>query len=323
MPNRPNQKIKLRWDRIIGVIVIFVAIISLIIFGISKCGKENVDRPKNPPAKSDGKTTTTQPTEPLPDLGEQVVKISQSDLNKGNLIVANSQYMYQGTPAVVSIQEKKNIHFFTAFSDLTCTEETILAFNELTSAYYAENQAEDIRIISAYDTSTKTADGITGLSIKIGIVFSDGVYNAYAYDPDDEKVYNWITKYAHNYGFVTRYPKNKTGVTGVESSDSIFRYVGIPHATYMYQNSLCLEEYIELVKTHTKNNPLIITTAPVNSTTTDTSSTATAPLTTPSKTYQVFYLPSAGATTEFSIPASASYTVSGDNMSGFVVTVAL
>ena len=43
-----------------------------------------------------------------------------------------------------------------------------------------------------------------------------------------------------------------------------FRYVGIPHAAYMTENNLCLEEYVELVKGYTSASPLQVTVSDVS-----------------------------------------------------------
>ena len=49
---------------------------------------------------------------------------------------------------------------------------------------------------------------------------------------------------AHDYGFIERYPKGKEGITGIAHEPWHFRYVGVPHARYMTQMRLTLEEYL-------------------------------------------------------------------------------
>lgn len=58
------------------------------------------------------------------------------------------------------------------------------------------------------------------------------------------KEYSWMIKNAANYGFILRYPKDKTNVTNVIYEPWHFRYVGKEHAQKIAQSSLCLEEYI-------------------------------------------------------------------------------
>ncbi len=53
----------------------------------------------------------------------------------------------------------------------------------------------------------------------------------------------FIYNNAHKYGFILRYPKDKECITGYPYEPWHFRYVGIKLATYLYENSMTLEEY--------------------------------------------------------------------------------
>ena len=48
---------------------------------------------------------------------------------------------------------------------------------------------------------------------------------------------------AHKYGFILRYPKDKTNITGYDYEPWHYRYIGIEHATYIYENSITFDEY--------------------------------------------------------------------------------
>jgi D-alanyl-D-alanine carboxypeptidase len=48
------------------------------------------------------------------------------------------------------------------------------------------------------------------------------------------------------YGFILRYPADKTEITGVMYEPWHFRYVGVDAATYIMENDLCFEEFLEL-----------------------------------------------------------------------------
>lgn len=54
----------------------------------------------------------------------------------------------------------------------------------------------------------------------------------------------WLVENAANFGFILRYPPEKSDITGISSEPWHFRYVGQPHATYMSQHGLTLEEYL-------------------------------------------------------------------------------
>lgn len=55
---------------------------------------------------------------------------------------------------------------------------------------------------------------------------------------------------AAHFGFVERYPKGKETITGIGHEPWHFRYVGIPHALIMTENDLTLEEYVEFIKSY-------------------------------------------------------------------------
>ncbi len=58
-------------------------------------------------------------------------------------------------------------------------------------------------------------------------------------------VWDWVKHHCHEYGFIWRYPKQKSDITGIDNEDWHFRYVGVEAATYMMTNYLCLEEYLQ------------------------------------------------------------------------------
>ncbi|MBR2812650.1 MAG: M15 family metallopeptidase [Solobacterium sp.] len=59
------------------------------------------------------------------------------------------------------------------------------------------------------------------------------------------ELYTWLSNYAYVYGFVQRYPSDKSDITHVENEPWHYRYVGKEAAKIMVQEGLCLEEYLE------------------------------------------------------------------------------
>lgn len=57
-------------------------------------------------------------------------------------------------------------------------------------------------------------------------------------------VYLWLQENSYKYGFIFRYPGNKTDITGVAEEVWHYRYVGVEAASEMYERGLCLEEYL-------------------------------------------------------------------------------
>ena len=55
----------------------------------------------------------------------------------------------------------------------------------------------------------------------------------------------WMAEHCAEYGFIIRYPEDKEDVTEINYEPWHVRYVGIPAATYIMENGLCLEEFNE------------------------------------------------------------------------------
>lgn len=58
-------------------------------------------------------------------------------------------------------------------------------------------------------------------------------------------MYTWMVENAEDYGFILRYPKGKTDITGVIYESWHWRFVGINTAKEMNSLKMTLEEYVE------------------------------------------------------------------------------
>jgi len=65
-------------------------------------------------------------------------------------------------------------------------------------------------------------------------------------DFETTKEFAWLTAHGHEYGFILRYPKDKTAITQITYEPWHWRYVGIGPATAMKKSGQCLEEYLGL-----------------------------------------------------------------------------
>lgn len=55
----------------------------------------------------------------------------------------------------------------------------------------------------------------------------------------------WLAENSYKFGFILRFPKDKTEITGISFEPWHFRYVGRYHASKMYELGYCLEEYFD------------------------------------------------------------------------------
>lgn len=58
------------------------------------------------------------------------------------------------------------------------------------------------------------------------------------------KAGRWVARNAHKYGFIVRYPKGKTSITGYAYEPWHLRHVGVKVATHLYKKGLTLDEYL-------------------------------------------------------------------------------
>ncbi len=273
------------------------------------------------PNEPDGNDPST------PAITYQMLSKSYADVYAGELIVVRQPSQAYHFPAVESLQSiiegRQKINGSPVYIVPNVNNPPKLqpaaaaAFNNMMAQYYSLAGGTPLTAYKAYRTyeqqeGHKTPAGYsehhTGLLIAI---------------TNDEKVsaldltrHSWLLENCHSYGFIQRYPSAKAGTTGINYDYSeAFRYVGIPHASYIAANGLCLEEYINLLRdNHTSTGGsdgkhLAIDVNKDNI-----------------ADYEVYYvLAKTGedALTAVPVPIGYDYTVSGDNSGGFIVTVTL
>jgi hypothetical protein len=156
-----------------------------------------------------------------------------------------------------------------------------------------------------------SSDVHTGYSIVLTV--ADKV-NPYLTDESNKVLADWLNANAYKFGFVVRYPENKSEITGVSNYTHAFRYVGVSHATFMKEHDLCLEEYIAYLKENTSHKTALTIKAADG------------------VTYSVYYKTIKNVGDIVKVPVLTpnpdgsqkySYTVSGTNEGGVVVTVKL
>jgi D-alanyl-D-alanine carboxypeptidase len=141
----------------------------------------------------------------------------------------------------------------------------------------------------------------TGLTFDIRISVKDQPEIEYLNDAEQA----WIVANCAKYGFILRYTDENKDITGILNEDWHFRYVGKAHASYMVENDLCLEEYIDLLR----EKHLYGFDEPLKYTVDETE-------------YTIYYFPASveNSTTNIYVPSS-NYEISGNNVDGFIVTI--
>ena len=61
---------------------------------------------------------------------------------------------------------------------------------------------------------------------------------------EDTEAFKWLSENAHKYGFILRYPKDKTDITKYSYEPWHYRFVGVFAASIIYEDNITLEEYL-------------------------------------------------------------------------------
>ena len=105
---------------------------------------------------------------------------------------------------------------------------------------YLSRQEQQERADRAEAISTPGADEHE-LGLTVDIV--DKSHQQRDMELTESDTYKWLSRHCWEYGFVIRYPEDKSDVTGREFMPWHYRYVGIESAQLMQELQLCLEEY--------------------------------------------------------------------------------
>ena len=88
-----------------------------------------------------------------------------------------------------------------------------------------------------------TSEHQTGLACDITDVYRDPKTIE---ECESTATYQWMSQHCQEYGFIVRFPDGKADITGIMYEPWHFRYVGVEAATYIMENGLCFEEFLDL-----------------------------------------------------------------------------
>jgi len=106
--------------------------------------------------------------------------------------------------------------------------------------------------VLTYSAYPGTSEHQTGLCVDLITSEMEGLWNFGSETPNnpydkgfaETDAFEWLKCNAHKFGFVLRYPEDKTDITGYAYESWHYRFVGIDAATEMYNSGLTLEEYL-------------------------------------------------------------------------------
>ena len=125
-------------------------------------------------------------------------------------------------------------------------------FNEEKSAHPNWSDEQIKAQVLTYSAYPGTSEHQTGLCIDLITNEMSGLWNYGCETPNnpydkgfaETAEYQWLKDNAHKFGFILRYPENKTDITGYSYESWHYRFVGIDAATDIYNQGITLEEYL-------------------------------------------------------------------------------
>jgi LAS superfamily LD-carboxypeptidase LdcB len=253
----------------------------------------------------------------------ETITLTEEQVHTGDLILVNSEYGYdfEANAAVenlVNIKENQSYSYQVEKPEYLLSAEVLPRLDEMIAACDEAMGSRETGITSAHRTVDYQqnlwdetvanygedyarkyvavpgySEHHTGKTCDIGIFYEDGLQGSFS----ESRNAAWMRENCGRFGFIRRYAEDKTEITGISNEAWHFRYVGFPHAGYMMDNNLCLEEYLEYLRNNTgESSPLTVSDS--------------------TGSYKVYYTAERTVT-----KPSGPYTVSGDNMNGFIITV--
>jgi len=238
----------------------------------------------------------------------------------GDLILVNNHILYHfpEEQPLDTVYEEKSGSYYVRDMDVQLSPAAMQALNRMMDAFRDQGGSKTVNVVAGYRTEAFQqhlfdqsaerngqahaekfvaqpggSEHHTGLAVDFSLFFEDGSSEEYTGTGE----YAWINANCQNYGWVVRYDSRKEDLTGIGDEPWHFRYVGVPHATAMAAQGLCLEEYIDYLKNFPFDGQHLVVDCVEGK-------------------YEIWYC----AGTDAYLPVDGEFTVSGNNVDGVVVT---
>ncbi|NKQ20209.1 VanY-A/VanY-F/VanY-M family D-Ala-D-Ala carboxypeptidase [Brevibacillus laterosporus] len=240
----------------------------------------------------------------------QKIEITEEQVYQGNLLLVNNEYSVQQVGIksdIVNLFTHKELttRYELLNSEIKLSEEIAEKFSEMIAAA-EEDGVSNFLISSGYRDLDEQSRLYEEMGADYALPAGHSEHNlGLALDVgstqmkmDEAPEGEWIEENSWKYGFILRYPLDKTDVTGIQYEPWHFRYVGLPHSAIIREMNLALEEYLDYSKEEKSISVSV-----------------------DGKKYTISYYPiSQNETIEVEVPANEQYEISGNNIDGVIVT---
>ena len=273
---------------------------------------DNTSGPDNPGGSDDPETPTVQ---------TGTISVNTNDAYKGSLLLIDRDNNYKiSSDLLISRTQMSNLsknqllntyNFANVYGTTNgnykvksvtgyyLNVDALDAFNKMMAAFASEQGKTDVQLRNAYyyDPNEDICLNATGYVVDLEINTENGKYPL-KYTPFMETYYNWFIQNCARFGFIHNADvKNSAG----EENYSSFRYVGVAHASYMYDSEMKLDEYLTFIKGYLFDNRLVMSGADGNE-------------------WWVYYVAGTGEETPIRVVGD-NYEISGNNYDGFIVAI--
>jgi D-alanyl-D-alanine carboxypeptidase len=319
-----RRKRKKKRLRALKSIVIIIALIVCGAITIPHILPDSLASLQQTPSSADQESgTARQAIENINKDDYTTVSKTKKDIHTGNLILVNSQHAYEfpDISKPISVYEHKNKSYKVKNINLALTKNVITVLNKMMAEFFEQYGNDSVNIISGHrtldyqqglldDKVQKTgeeealrwiarpgySEHHTGLAFDLGLYSDAGVSSGFT----GTGTFKWLDDNFYRYGFIVRYPEDKTEITGISFEPWHIRYVGRPHAEIMKQNNFCFEEYMDyLMDFEFSKQHLFFSSGDTE--------------------YEIYYTKSL----KVAVPKEGTYEISGNNIDGFIVTTVI
>lgn len=321
-----KRRRRLKIGRVIMALAMITAIVLAVIFAVRALQSDEKNQSSSTPSQtSSNPESISSSQQAAANDAYGVVQMSKDDIHQGDLILVNfeAHYVTDEPSDLVTIASKKTDQYSVKNNELAVREKIMEPFNRMMEDFANETGLTDVMVISAHRTveyqqmlydndlqrtgltySEEVAkpgesEHHTGLVMDLGIVTADG---SKFFDASGDHI--WVNQNCYKYGFVVRYPESKKDITKIIHEPWHYRYVGPVHAAVMEEKGFCLEEYLDFLKNYPFEGEHLKTAVD-------------------GKEYEIYYVPATADTVKVPIPKDKEYTISGNNVDGFIITAEL
>lgn len=231
---------------------------------------------------------------------------SNEDIVNGPLAVlkdGSNGYPKVSEENLVKASTSKTGTYGLSNNSLKLYKEAMTNIDRFIVNFYNSVPSNGLIIHKAYEAPQGNASDNDLVELSTGYSVKFSIYRSSYKFSDTE--FSFLPEQAYRYGVIRRYPVGAEEYTGHASDNTLYRYVGVAHSTYMNHYNYSLEEYIDKIKT----DKIIEYACELDE----------------GYVYVTYYVPLGDnkSVTYIPVPSdeSVDYTVSGDGKDGFIVTV--